>query len=210
VLQDRFFIVSINLKVGELMRIKSTAAACAALIALLSTSASANIVYGVDLTSGTTSVVGQITTDGLTTGALATNDIVGIDVVISNSAGSTTLTALNGVNVTGGDLTATSSGLFYNFSSLDSASFFFITNFSGSLLCFNNSAALCNGGSHSAVDVSIASTSSFILESGNVEIGAVAVSAVPEPSTWAMMILGFAGVGFLAYRRKAKPELMAA
>ena len=27
-------------------------------------------------------------------------------------------------------------------------------------------------------------------------------AAVPEPSTWAMMILGFAGVGFLAYRRK--------
>lgn len=27
-------------------------------------------------------------------------------------------------------------------------------------------------------------------------------SPVPEPSTWAMMILGFAGVGFLAYRRK--------
>jgi hypothetical protein len=26
--------------------------------------------------------------------------------------------------------------------------------------------------------------------------------AVPEPSTWAMMILGFAGVGFMAYRRK--------
>lgn len=28
------------------------------------------------------------------------------------------------------------------------------------------------------------------------------VSAVPEPSTWAMMLLGFCGVGFLAYRRK--------
>jgi PEP-CTERM motif len=27
-------------------------------------------------------------------------------------------------------------------------------------------------------------------------------AAVPEPSTWAMMILGFAGVGFVAYRRK--------
>jgi hypothetical protein len=26
--------------------------------------------------------------------------------------------------------------------------------------------------------------------------------AVPEPSTWAMMILGFLGLGFLAYRRK--------
>jgi len=31
------------------------------------------------------------------------------------------------------------------------------------------------------------------------------VGAVPEPSTWAMMILGFAGVGFMAYRRKSKP-----
>jgi hypothetical protein len=28
------------------------------------------------------------------------------------------------------------------------------------------------------------------------------VSGVPEPSTWAMMILGFFGVGFMAYRRK--------
>jgi outer membrane lipase/esterase len=28
------------------------------------------------------------------------------------------------------------------------------------------------------------------------------VTGVPEPSTWAMMILGFAGVGFMAYRRK--------
>lgn len=28
------------------------------------------------------------------------------------------------------------------------------------------------------------------------------VSAVPEPATWTMMILGFAGVGFMAYRRK--------
>jgi hypothetical protein len=26
--------------------------------------------------------------------------------------------------------------------------------------------------------------------------------AVPEPSTWAMMILGFCGLGFMAYRRK--------
>jgi hypothetical protein len=27
-------------------------------------------------------------------------------------------------------------------------------------------------------------------------------AAVPEPSTWAMMILGFCGLGFMAYRRK--------
>jgi hypothetical protein len=34
--------------------------------------------------------------------------------------------------------------------------------------------------------------------------------AVPEPSTWAMMILGFAGVGFMAYRRKSKQAFIAA
>ena len=35
-------------------------------------------------------------------------------------------------------------------------------------------------------------------------------SAVPEPSTWAMLLLGFAGIGFMAYRRKSKPALLAA
>jgi hypothetical protein len=38
----------------------------------------------------------------------------------------------------------------------------------------------------------------------------VDVASVPEPATWAMMILGFAGIGFMAYRRKSKPALMAA
>jgi hypothetical protein len=33
-------------------------------------------------------------------------------------------------------------------------------------------------------------------------------AAVPEPSTWAMMILGFVGISFMAYRRKSKPALM--
>ena len=30
------------------------------------------------------------------------------------------------------------------------------------------------------------------------------VSAVPEPATWAMMLLGFAGIGLLAYRRRSR------
>lgn len=35
----------------------------------------------------------------------------------------------------------------------------------------------------------------------------VNVAAVPEPSTWAMMILGFSTLGFLGYRRKNKVAL---
>ena len=41
------------------------------------------------------------------------------------------------------------------------------------------------------------------------EVAGVSVSsAVPEPSTWAMMLLGFAGLGYAAYR-KTKTERMA-
>jgi hypothetical protein len=30
------------------------------------------------------------------------------------------------------------------------------------------------------------------------------VAAIPEPSTWAMLLLGFAGIGFVGYRRSRK------
>jgi hypothetical protein len=43
----------------------------------------------------------------------------------------------------------------------------------------------------------------------SVEVDSVA-SAVPEPSTWAMMILGFAGIGFMSYRRSRKSIAIAA
>jgi hypothetical protein len=36
----------------------------------------------------------------------------------------------------------------------------------------------------------------------------VVTDAVPEPSTWAMMILGFAGIGFMAYRRKQNGTIL--
>jgi hypothetical protein len=43
---------------------------------------------------------------------------------------------------------------------------------------------------------------------GNGSPSILQVTAVPEASTWAMMILGFFGVGFMAYRRKGTgPQL---
>jgi hypothetical protein len=39
--------------------------------------------------------------------------------------------------------------------------------------------------------------------------GTVSVGGVPEPSTWAMMLAGFAGLGFLGYRQTAKARLAA-
>jgi hypothetical protein len=45
----------------------------------------------------------------------------------------------------------------------------------------------------------------FLATVGTVE----AIAAVPETSTWAMMFLGFAGVGLLTYRRSRKDGVLA-
>lgn len=49
-------------------------------------------------------------------------------------------------------------------------------------------------------DLSFVSTDTHGNQWGPV-IGNVAVTAVPEPATWAMMLLGFAGLGFAGYRK---------
>lgn len=38
-------------------------------------------------------------------------------------------------------------------------------------------------------------------------LDAISVAAVPEPATWAMMLLGFAGIGFAMRRRRSHSEL---
>jgi hypothetical protein len=47
-----------------------------------------------------------------------------------------------------------------------------------------------------------ASATDTLCPSGCIAVFSDNISGVPEPSTWAMVILGFAGVGFMAYRRK--------
>lgn len=59
-----------------------------------------------------------------------------------------------------------------------------------------------NGGAFTlaVVDVSAFSVGHSNAVTGDIHL--TQVTATPEPSTWAMMILGFAGVGLLAYRRR--------
>lgn len=47
-------------------------------------------------------------------------------------------------------------------------------------------------------------------DAGPLTVGSFTIAeAVPEPSTWAMMILGFCGLGFMAYRRKQSGAALA-
>jgi hypothetical protein len=51
-------------------------------------------------------------------------------------------------------------------------------------------------------DITGSNITGFSMSSSSNSFEITNISAVPEPTTWAMMILGFVGVGFLAYRRK--------
>jgi PEP-CTERM motif len=68
------------------------------------------------------------------------------------------------------------------------------TNGSGSFVVFLNGSNEIFGTNPFGIDAFAPPTIS------NTSISAV--STVPEPSTWAMMILGFCGLGFMVYRKK--------
>jgi hypothetical protein len=91
---------------------------------------------------------------------------------------------------------------------------------SGSLAPITTNLSQFEGAGTFQVDISTLTGETFTGGGGNISATLVSsaspdvtitysyspvTSAVPEPTTWAMMLLGFAGVGFMAYRRKSKP-----
>jgi PEP-CTERM motif len=162
---------------------------------------------------------GTITTDGVL-GTLSASDITSwqinqtLDTVHFLSFLNPTNSA---VSLTGGALSETATTLDFNFSDTTASLLNFASpNFPGGgglSLQFCDAGSVCTnqvGGTDSSFEMLVlvapgcCSTSTGAAQSGPVEIGA-AVPAVPEPSTWAMLLLGFLGIGFMAYRRKSKP-----
>jgi PEP-CTERM motif len=92
-------------------------------------------------------------------------------------------------------------------------------NFSGSLAPITTNLSQFEGAGTFQVDISTLTSETFNGGGGNIIATLTSdatagvtitynyspVTAVPEPTTWAMMLIGFAGVGFMAYRRKSKP-----
>jgi hypothetical protein len=92
-----------------------------------------------------------------------------------NTVNTITLLALGGTQIGGGDFTTPSS---FSFGPLPSSGIY--------TLNFNVENFQQAGGNPTALDV------------------AASVRSVPEASTWAMMILGFFGLGFMGYRKSLK------
>jgi hypothetical protein len=64
-----------------------------------------------------------------------------------------------------------------------------------------------SGGSYTLTFLGLSTTQSTSDETAFID--GVNISAVPEPATWAMMIIGFVGTGLMAYRRRRNPALEA-
>jgi hypothetical protein len=184
-------------------------------------------VYDVIAPSGVP-ISGTITTDG-NTGTLSASDITSwqinesfdtIHVVTNMNPANSTL------SLTGGALTATATALDFDFGNttasllkFESPNFF--TGGGGLSLQFCDAGSVCtnqNLATSSSVEILVfiapgccSSSTGSSPNNGIVEIGtAEPVTGVPEPSTWAMLLLGFAGVAFMAYRRKSKPAMLTA
>ena len=182
-------------------------------------SASANITYFVNESfPGGGSVTGSITTNGM----LGTIPNFGLPpnqffqsytLTLTGGGQSTTIMGSTAIPNSGPfgqnlglALSATPTDLIWNFNGSNSN-----LSFQSSLFgppCFflrGTAPGGCSGGpagSTNAMNLAFSTTNIFTKP----QSGSVVFAAVPEPSTWAMMLLGFAGLGFAGYCRTRKGQ----
>jgi hypothetical protein len=166
--------------------------------------ASANIVYTVNQSIGVGSVTGTLETDGVI-GTLGTGDFVHWNLLLTGAGGVTynLVDGTSSVLVSGSDLTAIGKDIVFNFSG-DASSYFLIqhTLFSGQNYWCNAAASeVCYEGK-SDVPGSIFDASAQVESAVGLQV--IATTGVPEPATWALIVLGFAGVGFAVRRGAAR------
>jgi PEP-CTERM motif len=185
-------------------QVKIALLGCAATAMAAAVSPADATTYNVDRTIGAGSVVGTITTDGAT-GTIGYNDFIAWNLVLTGAGATTTITNIDpGAAVWGqnGDITADATNIHFNFSAGDGGFLVFQDGkgSGNSYWCVNST----NGGclqSESVVPQNFMDPGAqFATLSGN-QVIASTTGAVPEPATWALMVMGFAGLGYASFRQ---------
>jgi len=149
----------------------------------------------------------SVTTDN-TIGALNAANLTAWNILVSDGANSFTLTESNSaIGMSGSNLSATATDLLFNFSS--SGYFFFQNPFAGSggpYFCWQGNGCFDFGGGAIGLNPVDGSPDQLTRLQGTLVVASVA-GGVPEPATWAMMLLGFGAIGLAVRRKRSRAEL---
>jgi hypothetical protein len=174
-----------------------------AAVTLVSASALAHandITYDISENIGSTTAIGTLETNG-TTGALSGSDILAFTLTVSNGTTSESINNNTGLALLqGDDLTATSSGLFFDFGDTATGAFALTNPAENTFLCDVSQGITCTStpGSIEIAVNDIGAISGVL--SGVDQIG-TAVSATPEPSSIALLGTGILGIAGIVRRR---------
>jgi len=166
----------------------------------LAASANATTYFG-NRTVGTATVDFTIVTDD-TLGALTVDNILDWSVKISNNGETAAFTANDDgakLSIVGSAFTAGAGGLYFDFGAAGTNYAAFVSAFRQSY-CVQTTACWDFAGPKETAAAGAFATNSQVAPRTGVE----QIAAVPEPGTWALMLLGFGGAGAaLRSRRKA-------
>jgi hypothetical protein len=189
---------------SQQVRIVSVLLGCAAAMLAVAVSPATATVYNVNRTIDGGSVVGTITTDGAT-GTIDPSDFIAWDLTLTGVGATTTITNNDtGAAVwgQGADITADASQVSFNFSGSDSGFLVFQDGImSGNTYwCVDSTSDTCTA-SEAVVPQRYTDSSAQFATLSGVQVIASAAGAAPEPATWALMLLGFVGLGYAGFRQ---------
>lgn len=174
------------------------------LAALMAGSSAQALTYVGSSAVGNSSATYTIVTDG-TLGALTAANFVSWSGTVTSASQTQSFTNGNFFNILGGTTTATATQLLFDSSNVGFLAF---GNSDGNIftaLCWSGLGASCAGeaGPSKVVAADYADDWELGSVSGTVLVAGVA-GAIPEPSTWALMILGFGMAGATMRRRAVR------
>jgi hypothetical protein len=186
------------------VKIVSALLGCAAAMLAVAASPANATVYNVNRTIDGGSVIGTITTDGAT-GTINPSDFIAWDLQLSGPGSTVTISssdAIHAVYGSGVDITADATQVSFNFSASDSGFLVFqqVMGSGQTYWCVNSNNGTCNDNESVVPQGFLDPSAQFATRSG-IQVIASATGAAPEPATWALTLLGFAGLGYAGFRQ---------